>query len=129
MIASKDEQVKTNAGTVIEICLNINKKLDEQIREDEERVATDMLLEGEPLEKITRYSRLADDCFRDICVRGKYRDVRDIRATLQDLYHVDVSHSLISKVTDVVNEEVEQYFMHFGNVCNRIAERSDPEPN
>ena len=35
VIASKDEQVKTNAGTVIEICLNINKKLDEQIREDE----------------------------------------------------------------------------------------------
>ena len=35
--------------------------------------------------------------------------VRDIQTTLQDLYHVDVSHSLISKVTDVVNEEVEQW--------------------
>ncbi len=35
--------------------------------------------------------------------------VRDIQAALQDLYHVDVSPSLISKVTDVVNEEVEQW--------------------
>lgn len=34
---------------------------------------------------------------------------RDIHATLQDLYHVDVSPSLISKVTDVVNEEVDQW--------------------
>ena len=35
--------------------------------------------------------------------------VRDIQATLQDLYHVDVSLTLISKVTDVVNEEVQQW--------------------
>lgn len=28
---------------------------------------------------------------------------------MQDLYHVDVSPSLLSKVTDVVNEEVEQW--------------------
>ena len=34
--------------------------------------------------------------------------VRDIQTTLQDLYHVEVSPSLISKVTDVVKEEVEQ---------------------
>ena len=40
---------------------------------------------------------------------AKGMTVRDIQATLQDLYHVDVSHSLISKVTDVVNEEVEQW--------------------
>ena len=35
--------------------------------------------------------------------------VRDIQATLQDLYHVDVSPLLISKVKDVVNQEVEQW--------------------
>ncbi len=35
--------------------------------------------------------------------------VRDIQSTLQDLYHVEVSPSLISKVTDVVNEEVQQW--------------------
>lgn len=88
VIASKDEHVKTNAGTVIEICLNINKKLDREIKEDEsmhrtireifkedfedarneekERVATDMLREGEPLEKIARYSRLAEDTIRGL---------------------------------------------------------------
>ena len=31
--------------------------------------------------------------------------VRDIQAQLQDLYGVDVSPSLISKVTDAVEEE------------------------
>ncbi|MBR0169006.1 MAG: hypothetical protein IJQ08_10060 [Synergistaceae bacterium] len=88
VIASKDEHVKTNAGTVIEICLSINKELDRQIKEDEamhktireifkedfedarneekERVATDMLREGEPLEKIARYSRLAEDTIRNL---------------------------------------------------------------
>ena len=88
VILSGDEQVKTNAGTVIEICLNINKKLDREIKEDEsmhrtireifkedfedarneekERVATDMLREGEPLEKIARYSRLAEDTIRGL---------------------------------------------------------------
>lgn len=35
VILSGDEYVKTNAGTVIEICLNINKELDRQIKEDE----------------------------------------------------------------------------------------------
>ena len=40
---------------------------------------------------------------------AKGMTVRDIQATLQDLYHVEVSPSLISKVTDVVNEEVEQW--------------------
>lgn len=87
-IASGDENIKTNAGTVIEICLNINKRLDKEIKEDEvmhrtireifkedfdeveqktnERVATDMLREGEPLEKIARYSRLADETIRSL---------------------------------------------------------------
>ena len=93
VITSGDENVKTNAGTVIEICLNINKKLDKEIKEDEamhktireifkedfdvaeskgrqeglndanERVAADM---GEPLEKIARYSRLAEDAIRSL---------------------------------------------------------------
>ncbi len=40
---------------------------------------------------------------------AKVMTTRNIQATLQDLYHVDVSPSLISKVTDVVNEEVEQW--------------------
>ena len=40
---------------------------------------------------------------------AKGMTVRDIQATLQDLYHVDVSATLISKVTDVVNEEVQQW--------------------
>ena len=40
---------------------------------------------------------------------AKGMTTRDIQATVQDLYHVDVSASLISKVTDVVNEEVEQW--------------------
>lgn len=40
---------------------------------------------------------------------AKGMTVRDIQATLQDLYHVEVSPSLISKVTDVVNEEVQQW--------------------
>ena len=40
---------------------------------------------------------------------AKGMTLRDIQATLQDLYQVDVSPSLISKVTDVVNEEVQQW--------------------
>ena len=39
---------------------------------------------------------------------AKGMTVRDIQATLQDLYHIEVSSSLISKVTDVANEEIEQ---------------------
>ena len=33
---------------------------------DKERVAADMLRDGEPLEKITKYSRLAEDTIRDL---------------------------------------------------------------
>lgn len=40
---------------------------------------------------------------------AKGMTVRDIQATLLELYHVEVSHSLISKVTDAVNDEVEQW--------------------
>ena len=44
-----------------------------------------------------------------LALYAKGMTVRDIQATLQELYHVEVSHSLISKVTEVVNEEVEQW--------------------
>ena len=36
------------------------------MNEEKERVATDMLKEGEPLEKIARYSQLADDTIRNL---------------------------------------------------------------
>ena len=36
------------------------------IMKDKELVATDMLRDGEPLEKITRYSRLAEDKIRSL---------------------------------------------------------------
>ena len=38
------------------------------IQKDKERVATDMLREGEPLEKIARYSRLAEDTIRNLAI-------------------------------------------------------------
>ena len=92
VIASKDEHVKTNAGTVIEICLNINKELDEQIREDEsmhrtireifkedfddaesrgrleekERVASDMLKKNLPLSLIEEISKLSEETIRGL---------------------------------------------------------------
>ena len=44
-----------------------------------------------------------------IFLYAKGMTVRDIQATLQDLYHVDVFHTLISKVTDIVNDEVQQW--------------------
>ena len=36
------------------------------INENKERVATDMLQNGEPLDKILRYSRLAEDTIRSL---------------------------------------------------------------
>lgn len=42
-----------------------------------------------------------------LALYSKGMTIRDIQATLQELYHVEVSHSLISKVTEVVKEEVE----------------------
>lgn len=91
-IASNDENIKTNAGTVIGICLDINKELSSQLKEDRamnevirdifkkdfdsarqdgvnyanERVATDMIKNGEPIEKITRYSSLTEDSIRNL---------------------------------------------------------------
>ena len=91
-IASGDANVKQNAGTVIEICLNINKKLDEEIKEDEamhktireifkedfdatrqegrneekERVASDMLKKNLPLSLIEEISKLSEDAIRNL---------------------------------------------------------------
>ena len=91
-VASVDENIKTNAATVIGVCLDINEKLGSELKEDgvmnevirdifkkdfdeaesrgvtkeKERVATDMLHDGEPLEKIARYSRLAEDTIRNL---------------------------------------------------------------
>ena len=91
-VASGDENIKTNAGTVIGVCLDINEKLGSELKEDgvmnevirdifkkdfneaesrgvnkeKERVATDVLRDGEPLEKIARYSRLAEDTIRNL---------------------------------------------------------------
>ena len=98
---SMDENVKTNAGTVVGICLNINNDLGNELKEeststmtmtgaevmdliekmygkafdelssralakDRERVATDMLKNGEPIEKIVKYSRLAEGTIRNM---------------------------------------------------------------
>ena len=91
-VASGDENIKSNAGTVISICLDINKNLGTELKEaglmnevirdifkkdfeiarqdgineEKERVATDMLRDGEPLEKIAKYSRLAEDTIRNL---------------------------------------------------------------
>ena len=45
------------------------KVLLQERRDVEYRVATDMLRDGEPLEKIKRYSRLAEDVIRSIANR------------------------------------------------------------
>ena len=45
---------------------NQEKVLEQERREIEYRVATDMLKDGEPLEKIVKYSRLAENTIRNI---------------------------------------------------------------
>ena len=93
-ILSGDANIKENAGTVIGICLSVNEKLrelekmNEVIRDifkkdfdeveenginkgietDRQRVARDMLKNGEPFEKIKMYSRLAEDVIRNLAV-------------------------------------------------------------
>ena len=94
-VASEDENVKTNAETVIGICLDINKNLDKQLEEDKamnevlnrmikrnidaarlegineekERVATDMLKEKLPLPLIAKISKLSEDAIRKLADR------------------------------------------------------------
>ncbi|MBQ9573949.1 MAG: hypothetical protein IJR27_01575, partial [Synergistaceae bacterium] len=91
-VTSKDGNIKTNAGTVIRICLGINKKLDKQLEEDEamkdviarifkdefatqrqegrnetyESVAKDMLRKNLPLSLIGEISKLSDDSIRSL---------------------------------------------------------------
>lgn len=95
-IASGDDNIKTNAGTVISICLDINKNLGAELKEAglmnqvirdifkkdfdvaemkgrqegindaNERVATDMLRDGKPIDEIKKYSKLADGTIRNI---------------------------------------------------------------
>ena len=87
-IASGNERIKENAGTVIDVCFDVNKNIEgdiemyegvravfkdfiakerqEGINEDRERVAVDMLKDGEPLAKIIRYSKLAESVIRNL---------------------------------------------------------------
>ena len=63
--------------------------------------------EPQIIPKRSTKSAMLEEAILSLYAKGM--TVRDIQSTLQDLYHVDVSPSLISKVTDVVNEEVEQW--------------------
>ena len=91
-VANGDENIKANAGTVIGVCLYVNENLGSNLKEngvmnevirdifrkdfdaarqsgineDKERFATGMLRDGEPLEKIARYSGLAEDTIRNL---------------------------------------------------------------
>lgn len=95
-IASGNERIKENAGTVLDICLAVNKNLEgvdsmyegfrevfkdfiakerqegwqegqqEATEKANERVALDMLNDGEPLAKIIRYSKLAESAIRNL---------------------------------------------------------------
>lgn len=91
-VVSGDENIKANAGTVIGVCLDINKNLGSELKEDgvmnevirdifkkdfdiarqnginedKERVATDMLKKKLPLSLIEDISRLSEDTIRNI---------------------------------------------------------------
>ena len=91
-IASDNERIKENAGTVIDICLAVNKELEETknmyegfqeffkdfiekdrqkwrqegIEQNQEHVAVDMLKENLPLKLIAKISKLSEDVIRDL---------------------------------------------------------------
>lgn len=91
-VASNNERIKENAGTVIDVCFAVNKNLEEDkemyeaVREvfkdafakerqegrqegtkkANERVAVEMLKDGKPINEITRYSQLAENVIRNI---------------------------------------------------------------
>ena len=91
-VASEDENIKTNAGTVIGICLDINEELGSQLKEEgtmnetirrifkeafdlerqngineaNKRVATDMLKKNFPLSLIEEISKLSEDTIRSL---------------------------------------------------------------
>ena len=89
---TEDGNVKTNVETVLNICLDINKKVGQQLEEDKamsdviqkivsrhieaarqegineakKHVAVDMLRDRKPISEIIRYSRLAEDVIRNL---------------------------------------------------------------
>ena len=93
-IASGNERIKENAGTVINVCLDINKNLGEvkemyeAVREvfkdafakerlegredginaDRKRLAVDMLKDGKPINEILRYSKLAENVIHNLAM-------------------------------------------------------------
>ena len=89
-IASNNERIKENAGTVIDVCLAVNKNLKEDkemyeavreifkeafakerqegINEEKERVVADMLKKSLPLQLIEEISKLSEDVIRRIAV-------------------------------------------------------------
>ena len=93
--------VKTNSGD-----LSIN-------------VPRDRSAEFEPLlvQKYKRRLEGIDDAVLALYSRGM--SMRDIRATVSELYHQDLSEELISSITDSVNDEVKEW-------QNRPLEHSYP---
>lgn len=83
--------VKSNSGTI-------------EISTPRDRQST---FEPQIIPKRTTRLENFDNAILSLYAKGM--TVRDIQDTLKDLYHVEVSPSLISTVTDAVNEEVEQW--------------------
>ena len=89
-VASGDENIKENAGTVVGICLSVNEELkevgnmNEVIRDlfkkdfdeaeergidrDRQRVATEMLKDKYPLSAIAKISKLSEDVIRGLAI-------------------------------------------------------------
>lgn len=89
-IASNNERIKENAGTVIDVCFAVNKNLEEDtelyeavkevfkdafakerqegINEEKERVVADMLKKSLPLQLIEEISKLSEDVIRRIAI-------------------------------------------------------------
>jgi transposase-like protein len=72
-------------------------------------VPRDRTAEFEPLlvQKYKRRLEGIDDAVLALYSRGM--SMRDIRATLNELYHQDLSEELISSITDSVNDEVKEW--------------------
>ena len=73
------------------------------------QVPRDRNSEFEPLliQKYKRRLEGIDDAVLALYARGM--SMRDIRATISELYHQDLSEELISSITDSVNEEVKEW--------------------
>lgn len=73
------------------------------------QVPRDRNSEFEPLliQKHKRRLEGIDDAVLALYARGM--SMRDIRATISELYHQDLSEELISSITDSVNEEVKEW--------------------